>query len=878
VSAEIATVARRQRGDGSDERTPKVWRRGRNFGHQGDHSMTGIFVRISVAAALLGALSAGTAIAQTADKGASAGGIEEVVVTATRREERLQDVPISVSAFSQEKLDSQGLKNIDDLSRLAPGVMFSRNGTGSSANYNDENSDIAIRGIDSSAGASTTGIYIDDTPIQSRHIGFGAVNAFPQLFDVERVEVLRGPQGTLFGAGAEGGAVRFITPAPNLVGSTGYVRAEASSTKNGDPSYEMGAAMGQALIDDVLGLRISASYRRDGGWVDRVNYTQSDPTALLPTIAYAGTTEKAANWQQTMTLRAALKWKVSDNVSITPSIYYQRLQINDTAIFWESLSDPSAGVYRNGNQLRNPSTDPYYLGAVKLDWNLGFAQLTSNTSYYSRDQHSTSDYTQYLRATWALFGLYPNTYPRPGDAGYAPFGDQQHNFYEEIRLASSDKSARVTWNTGLFFSHTNENIPEDIYDNNLDSETNPPGGVCGFPCPNGLIYHGPEDRIIEKQIAAFGEMSFKIVDTLKATVGLRVSKIDVDGSTAQGGAFSGIPLSPLLTAEAKSSEKPVTPKFVLAYQPDHDNMYYLSASKGYRAGGINIQVATSCDGNLETLGLPIGPDGHPHVPGSYSSDSLWSYELGAKNTLLGRTLQINSSLFVIDWKKIQQNVYLPSCGEQFAANLGQVRSQGGDIDVTFKPIQPVTLGLTVAYTDAKYTGGSCAGTLTYNGSACVGGETVAPPVVSKGDRLLGAPWTILASAEYAAPIAAWAGRTVYVRLDYQRTTAQTALIPGIDYKNALFDDTVPGLPATKDLSLRAGMRFSGVDVSLFATNLTNDHPLMFASRDIANNCVSGYSCGTQPMATYPGSVNTDNLYFGRGVKPRTIGVTATYRY
>jgi iron complex outermembrane recepter protein len=837
--------------------------------------MTGTLVRFTLAAALIGSLPAGTALAQTTDK--SATGIEEVVVTATRREERLQEVPISVSAFSQEKLDAQGLKNIDDLSRLSPGVTFSRNGTGSSANYNDENSDISIRGIDSSAGASTTGIYIDDTPIQSRHIGFGAVNAFPQLFDIERVEVLRGPQGTLFGAGAEGGAVRFITPSPSLAGSTGYVRAETAWTAHGDPSYEAGAAFGVPLIEDVLGLRVSASLRRDGGWVDRVNYTV-DPSAstILPTIAYAGTTEKAANWQETMTLRAALKWKVNDAVTVSPSIYYQRLQINDTATYWLSLSDPAAGVYRNGNALTNPSTDPYWLAAVKVDWDVGSsAHLVSNTSYYSRDQHSTSDYTQYLRATWALFDAYPNTYPQPGDAGYAPFQDTQRNFYQEIRLASTDSSAKLVWNTGLFFSHTNENIPEDIYDNNLEAETG--GGVCAYipvACPNGLIYHGPEDRIIEKQIAAFGELTYKFLDTIKATVGLRVSRIDVDGTTAFGGAFSGVPLSPLITAEAKSSETPVTPKFVLAYQPDRDNMYYMSAAKGYRAGGINIQVAYSCDGNLETLGLPIGPDGHPHVPGSYDSDSLWSYELGAKNSLMGHTLQINSSLFVIDWKNIQQNVYLPSCGEQFAANLGQVRSQGGDIDVTYKPIQPLTLGLTVAYTDAKYTQASCAGTLAAQGSSCYDAATgnSYAPIVSEGNRLLGAPWTFLASAEYAAPLPAFAGRIAYLRLDYQHTTAQTSLIPGLDNRNALFDDSVPGLPTTQDLSLRAGLRFNGFDVSMFATNLTNEHPLMFASRDIANDCVSGSPCAPN------GPASVDNLYFGRGVRPRTIGFTATYRY
>src|SRR6266567_2572671 len=178
---------------------------------------------------------------------APSGGLEEIVVTATRRSERLQDVPISVMAFSQEKLDSQGLHNIDDLVRTSPGVNFQRNGMSSAGNYNDEGSDINIRGVDSAAGTATTGIYIDDTPIQTRKIGFGSINAFPALFDLDRVEVLLGPQGTLFGAGAEGGVVRFIAPEPDLKKPTGYARADIASTDGGAPSYEGGAAFGAPI-------------------------------------------------------------------------------------------------------------------------------------------------------------------------------------------------------------------------------------------------------------------------------------------------------------------------------------------------------------------------------------------------------------------------------------------------------------------------------------------------------------------------------------------------------------------------------------------------------------------------------------------------------
>src|ERR1700722_14725948 len=199
---------------------------------------------------------------------ASSGGLEEIVVTATRRQGPVQDIPVSVMAFSQEKLDSQGLKNIDDLSRLSPGLNFQRNGMSSAGNYNDEGSDINIRGVDSTAGTSTTGIYIDDTPIQGRHIGYGAINAFPALFDLDRVEVLRGPQGTLFGAGAEGGVVRFIAPEPDVTHDSGYLRSEFASTKNGDPSYEMGAGAGGPVIDTVLGFShkriLQTGWRRGG--------------------------------------------------------------------------------------------------------------------------------------------------------------------------------------------------------------------------------------------------------------------------------------------------------------------------------------------------------------------------------------------------------------------------------------------------------------------------------------------------------------------------------------------------------------------------------------------------------------------------------------
>ena len=156
--------------------------------------------------AAAGFLSMLAAFPGFADSPADTGELGEIVVTAQRRSERLQDVPMSIQAFSQQSLDQQGVRSVDDLTRVAPGVTFIRNGMSSSGNYNDEDSDISIRGIDSNAGSSTTGIYVDDTPIQTRHLNFGTVNPYPALFDLDRVEILKGPQGTLFGRNTTGGA------------------------------------------------------------------------------------------------------------------------------------------------------------------------------------------------------------------------------------------------------------------------------------------------------------------------------------------------------------------------------------------------------------------------------------------------------------------------------------------------------------------------------------------------------------------------------------------------------------------------------------------------------------------------------------------------
>ncbi len=744
--------------------------------------------------------------------------LQEVVVTAERRAARLQDVPVSVTAFTQEKLDSQGLRSIDDVARLTPGLTFQRMGLSAASNYNDENSDIAIRGVDSSAGASTTGIYVDDTPIQTRHLSFGSVNAFPALFDLERVEVLRGPQGTLFGAGSEGGTVRFIAPEPGLHEDTGYVRSELATTQHGDQSYELGAAAGGPIIEDKLGFRVSASFRRDGGYVDRVDYRNSNVT------------EPNANWQLTVTVRGALKFAVTDTLTLSPSLYYQSLKINDTGAYWPSLSDPNGGVFRNGDALRDQSRDPFYLAALKAEWSPGPVHVISTTSYFARSQSGISDYTQAMRTIFL-----GNPLPPLGDAAPAFFTDRQVNFVEELRVQSADPAARFNWVAGIFFTRARENTTETVQDPTIAAEFL---AAAGFPLtpaqlPGGILYFQDPFQVLDRQVALYGQGDLKLTDAWKLTLGLRVADTKTTGTEYYAGTFVGpTPVS----LEASTTEHPVTPKIGISFQPDRNNLFYASAAKGYRIGGVNAQLSSLCATDLGNLGLTA-------PPANFSSDSLWSYELGAKNSFLGGRMQVNSSVFYIDWKNIQQNVYLASCGLQFTGNLGSVVSKGADLELNFRATESLLLGLSLGYTDPYYRDTVHAG---------VGGTGA--PVVTSGDHLAGAPWNIQTSAEYE-----WRNfeaRRPYVRVDYQVATAQRDLIPLRDPNNGGSDPSIPGLPETKSLSLRAGLRWNGFDVSLFGNNLLDTHPLLFRSHDTV----------------------VSPLYYDHTWRPRTLGVTATYRY
>ncbi len=295
--------------------------------------------------------AAGTSHADTTPAEETAGPLQEITVTATRREESLSRVPLSVTALTQDAMDLRGIKDFQDVARFTPGVNIDNSGT----------NNISIRGIASSGGAGTTGIYIDDTPIQIRALAFNPDDALPKAFDVDRVEVLRGPQGTLFGAGSEGGTVRYLTTQPSLTTNSFYSREEVSFTEGGAPSYEGGIAAGGPLIDGTLGARLTVWYRRDGGYIDRI-----DPTTLA-------LQDKNANFDETVLYRLAAVWAPNDHWTVTPSIYYQDRYRNDVESYWPIYSNPGNNQFVSADPTQRTDPDRFYLPALKIEGNLGFA-------------------------------------------------------------------------------------------------------------------------------------------------------------------------------------------------------------------------------------------------------------------------------------------------------------------------------------------------------------------------------------------------------------------------------------------------------------------------------------------------------------------------
>jgi iron complex outermembrane receptor protein len=721
--------------------------------------------------------------------------MQEVIVTAQKREESLNVVPISANVLTSAELNAAGIKGIGEIAAVTPGVEYDYDtqfGPGILTK-------LAIRGIKSEVGTSPTGVYIDDVPIQSRQSGFGSV--YPVTFDLTQVEVLRGPQGTLFGAGAEGGAVRFITTEPSATEFTGQYRAEVSQTEYGGPSFETGVAAGGPIVDGRVGARISAWYREDGGYVNRVNpFTNA-------------TVDSHANRSSSTALRAAVLFTPTESLRITTSISHQSVGLHDSPIFYPYLSIPSAGVFNNGKLLRQPSTDGFTLASLKLEQQFDFAKLTVVTSYFDRPAQAMFDATN--EAGILFFGGFGNPLGPGFPASYADalpdmLTLHQSQLSQEVRLTSPDPGAPIQWVAGQFYSLARLSHTEDIYE---------------FAAPGNPGYYNRDDTT-DTIVAAFAHVNARISRYWTLSAGVRVDRTRSE-DTSHAGGFAYPDLPPVTHGTAY--ETPLTPQYSISYKPNETNFFYATMAKGFRIGGVNTQIPASC----QTL-----------VPSSYTSDTVWSHEIGAKNQVFDGRLQVAGSIFEIDWNRVQTNFTL-DCGFNYVANAGAAKSTGFDLAVSAFPLHALSFTVSLGYDNVHYTKTilNPSGEVLVDRDAVVGGVPSVP-----------SPWIGTANLRYEWPIThEIAG---YARIDETVHSHNPGPFTELDPKAIGYDPRFVADPAINMLNLKLGLIWSRLDLRLFVNNALDDHPLL------------------QPSSDAPGSLPV----YAHTLTPRTWGLAGTGRF
>ncbi len=675
------------------------------------------------------------AVAASADAPSETGGLEEIVVTAQRRAESLDKVPISVTAFSQKTMDDLHLQTLTDLAAVTPGLIVSTPAAGT-----PDQGDVAIRGIFSGGNAPTTQFYIDETPVAIRQFPGAGPSSSPRpiIFDLDRVEVLRGPQGTLFGSSAMGGAIRYITPQPSLNEQSGYAKTEASYTERGDPNYEIGAAYGAPIIPGVLGFRASAWVQEQGGWIDH-----EDP--------FTGEiTRRNANSSDAYVIRPALSLAPTDGLTITPALYLQHTHSAYWSTYWlNDIPAPERDAHVSGGMVGEPWSDNLRVSSIAVKYDFRGASFQSDTSYLDRSSTAFDDYTHGIEF---IFGGTPFV-PGLARSWSASLHDITYTraWQQEFRLTSTDPSSRISWVAGLYYRHAAQSLTQYCQPGGLDPLTEAIAGentlqYTGFQnyTQNGQTFNCFTNfQGIDISEAVFGETNLEIFPGLKANLGVRVEHSVVEHQNeTSAGPSDGLTFASQILPD--QSGNPVTPRFGLSYQINDRDLVYVSGAKGYRAGGGNGATSvgnTLCNPSLNALGLT-------GVPPSFSSDSLWSYEIGTKDSLFDRRLAVQASAYYINWTNIQTAVQLPSCAQTFTANRGKAVSRGFDLQLAALLAQGLKMSFQVGYTDAYYP----------NGSFGAPSNGVTPVLNAAGDKLANVlPWTAATDLEYSRDLdALWA--------------------------------------------------------------------------------------------------------------------------
>lgn len=709
---------------------------------------------LHLAQAPAGAASA-SATAQTqsavVEDGSNAVQLQEITVTARKTTERLQDVPMSVAVVNAQLIEKTGAISLSDLGHEVAGLSVVSAAPGQNV--------ITLRGL---SGNNTVGLYLDDTPLT---VGIGNAvqptnfDMDAALFDLSRVEVLRGPQGTLYGASSFGGTIRYITNQPDLQQTQATVKTTLSGTDGGGFNQEVDGLVNLPLVPGTVALRAMAFERDYDGYIDRYPTNPNNYLAVL-----SGPVAHDVNTEKTFGGRVALEAKPTDSFSATLSAYYQKMDLGAPFTF-----DDPPGSFDNPIQSRlvsEPSTDRFSLYNLTLQQDIQAVHLVSSTSYADRLVYNTEDDSKDLYYFFPQVGqVYPSQL-------YSEAGN--HNFVEEIR--ASGTAGPVHGVVGLFYAHAvafgqlNWPTPPQ-YDSLFGSEP---------------TYYNWND-FLDIQKAAFAELNIDVLPGLQATLGARAYRQSQRYTLYINGIFNGGGVTPPTTS--KSEVNGTTPKYGLSYHVSPDILTYATASKGYREGGPLFPFPSTCAGDLANIGLSSAPS-------AYKPDTIWNYEIGTKTQWLEHRLTVNGAVYYIDWKNIQQNINLPTCGFNFIGNFGAASSKGAEFEANYDPIAALKLSLGFSYNEAKLT------------------STVAGGAGQVGQALEYAPrWTGSASAEYTRAIST--NTSGYVRADFSTTSHEFS-----NYDTQSIYRDIGGYSL---LNLRVGATHNAWQGGFFISNALNKH-------------------------------------------------------
>jgi len=642
---------------------------------------------------------------------APAGELEEITVTAEKRAESQQNVPMSITTFGTVQLQEKAIVNFFDYATKVPNLAFAPTGDGVGTART-----ISIRGV---SGNNATSYYIDDTPLPD--------SIDPRILDIDHIEVLRGPQGTLYGSRSMGGLVRTVTKEPDLNEFSATLHGGASDTaRTSTGNYTGDGVFNIPLIQDKLALRLSGFGDYEAGYFKRTYCTNPAAAMNLTCLPLAGpglTTVDNVGAVDTSGFSASLTYKPTDSLTITPRFMLQRTGYNGflMADYPTVLSNgigypvptPATGAPTPNRMIPNDFTqarwfnvpeggwDDWGLSSLTVHWKTNIGELVSSSSYFSRKVVETEDESDFV---YAAITSGAGGSPQPG--GITEEKDYQ-SFVQEIRFVSALQGP-IQFVGGGFYSDTHGRLPFSAY--------YPPATVPGVDltltgAPGVEITPGYPNLIFAsdfhtevKEPAVFGEVSYQPIDPLKLTAGLRWYQVKTSAEGYEGGlATGGGPF--IVSPNEEQTESGVNPKFEADYHLTPDQMVYVNVAKGYRPGGLvpivppgEPNTATDCVAALKQ----VDPNINISQTRSFNSDSLWNYELGTKTAWLDHRLTIDAAGFYIDWKNIQQEILL-SCGFQYTANAGAATSKGGELEVRARPTEPLEMSLGLGYQNAKIT-------------------------------------------------------------------------------------------------------------------------------------------------------------------------------